>query len=91
MAEFRGHHLGHKEQLCIGLAVVTQLHLQLYITYQLHVPAISDLRRSRLQTRSCLPVLTLTPMIVSYCIMLCSFSDSCIQPDDGQIRNGRNM
>ena len=24
-------------------------------------------------------------------ILLYSFSDNCIQPDDGQIRNGRNM
>jgi len=30
-----------EEKLCIGIAVITQLYLQLYITYQLHV---SDIR-----------------------------------------------
>jgi len=30
-------------------------------------------------------------MIIVYYIILYNFSDSCVQPDDGQIRNGRNM
>jgi len=30
-------------------------------------------------------------MIILYYIILYSFSDNCIQPDDGQIRNGRNI
>ena len=42
-------------------------------------------------TRSRPPLLTMTLMIILYYIILYSFSDNCIQPDDGQIRNGRNM
>ena len=41
-------HLNIKEQLCLGIAVITQLYLQLYKTYQLHVSAISDLAIIRL-------------------------------------------
>jgi len=39
-----------KKQLCIDMAVITQLYLQLYVTYQLHVSAISDLAIVRLDT-----------------------------------------
>jgi len=39
-----------KKQLCINIAVITQLYLQLYITYQLHVSVISDLAIIRLDT-----------------------------------------
>ena len=37
------------------------------------------------------PSIALTLMIVSYCIMLYSFSGNFIQPDNGQIIKGRNM
>ena len=30
-------------------------------------------------------------MIILYYIILYSFSDNCIQPDDGQTKNGRNI
>ena len=39
-----------EEQLCIGISVITKLYLQLYITYQLCVSAISDLASIRLDT-----------------------------------------
>jgi len=39
-----------EEKLCIGIAVITQLYLQFYITYQLHVSAISDISIIRLDT-----------------------------------------
>ena len=35
-----------KKQFCIDIAGITQLYLQLYITYQLHVSTISDLASS---------------------------------------------
>ena len=38
------------EQLCIGIVVITQLYLQLYMTYQLYVSAISNLAIIRLDT-----------------------------------------
>jgi len=38
------------EQLRIGIAVITQLYLQLYKAHQLHVSAISDLAIFRLYT-----------------------------------------
>ena len=39
-----------KKQLCIDITVITQLYLQLYITYQLHVSAISVLAIIRFDT-----------------------------------------
>ena len=39
-----------KKQLCIDIAVITQLYLQLYIAYKLHVSAIFDLAIIRLDT-----------------------------------------
>jgi len=39
-----------EKQLYIDIAGITQLYLQLYITYQLHVSAISDLAIIRLDT-----------------------------------------
>ena len=39
-----------EEQLCIDIAVITQLYLLLYITYQLHVSAISYSAIIRLDT-----------------------------------------
>jgi len=39
-----------KKQICIDIAVITQLYLQLCITYQLQVLAISDLAIVKLET-----------------------------------------
>jgi hypothetical protein len=37
------------------------------------------------------PLFTLTLKIILYHIVLYGFSDNCIQPDDGRIKNGRNI
>jgi len=56
------------------------------ITNSTHVPPQKKTFGNEISS----PSIALTLMIVSYCVMLYSFSGNFIQPDDGQIINGRN-